>query len=327
MVGVTDTIRQSATHLRDLAARAVVPHSRTAVVANHLNVALPCLSRTLRDITAHYEDVALKREDRWRKMYHDMLAEAGGIPLPQRFLLYNHFFVLLIYLLTRDRRVDLAQLAQLRTKILELRRLRGIPDPAQIPTTTTSTADAAVQQQQQPPAVVITAPTPGTSDIQQHLIVPRGGQHPQQQPPIVISVVQQQQQQRPHWCDRLFALFAQRATNSGGLGGASITVLSAMLVPGRDQRRPAPRRTLMRRGIDGGRFCVKFVLAGHNEEPCVVLRSSGAGGGGEPMMAWGWHDQLMASRMGGNVVMLERWSQRTGAWKGWAQLGFGDWEG
>jgi hypothetical protein len=101
ITALTEEIRTSSRLLRDLADRSQVHVSRVAVVLDYLNVVLPCLSRSLRDITSHYEDKALSREIRWRKMYNKMTEEAGGLQLPQRFVLYNHFLVLLRQLLTR----------------------------------------------------------------------------------------------------------------------------------------------------------------------------------------------------------------------------------
>ena len=101
LVALTEEIRGSSRLLRDLADRAQVHISRVPIVLNYLNVVLPCLCRSLRDITTHYEDKTLSREIRWRKMYHRMTEEGGGLPLPQRFVLYNHFLSLLKQLLTR----------------------------------------------------------------------------------------------------------------------------------------------------------------------------------------------------------------------------------
>jgi hypothetical protein len=75
--------------------------TRVPVVLDYLNVVLPCLSRSLRDIQTHIDDKTLSREIRWRKLYNKMTEEAGGLPLPQRFVLYNHFLTMLKYLLTR----------------------------------------------------------------------------------------------------------------------------------------------------------------------------------------------------------------------------------
>lgn len=101
IVMLSEEIRGTSRLLRDLADRSQVHYARVPIVVNHLNVILPCLSRSLRDITTHYEDKTHTREMRWRKMYHRMTEEAGGLPLPQRFVLYNHFLTLLKQLLTK----------------------------------------------------------------------------------------------------------------------------------------------------------------------------------------------------------------------------------
>lgn len=101
LIALAEEIRGSGRLLRGLADRSQVHITRVPIVANYLNVVLPCLSQTLKDIVAHYEDKTLSREIRWRKMYNKMTEEAGGLPLPQRFVLYNHFLSLLKQLLTR----------------------------------------------------------------------------------------------------------------------------------------------------------------------------------------------------------------------------------
>jgi len=129
LIALTEEIRQSSKYLRDLADRAQIHVARVPVVLNHLNVLLPCFSRTLKDIMGYYEDKTVSRELRWRKMYNKMTEEAGGLPLPQRFVLYNHFLSLLMMLLTRSPNFDLNTLETLRTRLLALRERRGIPAP------------------------------------------------------------------------------------------------------------------------------------------------------------------------------------------------------
>lgn len=101
LIALAEEVRGSSSLLRDLADRSQVHIARVPVVLTYLHVLLPCLCRTLRDITAHYEDKTISREIRWRKMYNTMTEEAGGLPLPQRFVLYNHFLSLLKQLLVR----------------------------------------------------------------------------------------------------------------------------------------------------------------------------------------------------------------------------------
>ncbi|KAK1828195.1 hypothetical protein QBC39DRAFT_393293 [Podospora conica] len=129
LIALAEEVRGSSSLLRDLADRSQVHVARVPVVLNYLHVLLPCLCRTLRDITTHYEDKTISREIRWRKMYNTMTEEAGGLPLPQRFVLYNHFLSLLKQLLVRDTNFDLNVLEALRTRILALREKRGIPPP------------------------------------------------------------------------------------------------------------------------------------------------------------------------------------------------------
>ncbi|KAJ9138539.1 hypothetical protein NKR19_g7821 [Coniochaeta hoffmannii] len=129
MIMVSEEIRNGSLLLRDLADRSQVHIARVPVVLDHLNVLLPCLSRSLRDIQTYIDDKTLSREIRWRKMYNEMTEETGGLPLPQRFGLYNHFLTMLKYLLTRSPNFDLNTLEILRNRILQLRELRGIPPP------------------------------------------------------------------------------------------------------------------------------------------------------------------------------------------------------
>lgn len=240
MIGVTEEIRQSAKLLRDLAAFSHEHRSRTPIAANHLNILLPCMSKTLRDITSHYEDKTISRENRWKKMYQGMLKEAGGLSLPQRFVLYNHFLILLIYLLTRDKRLDPALLEQLRNKILDLRRKREIPDPVQTIA---------------PAATIITAPA---------------DQLVQRPPAGAIANAAHYS----HWCSRVFSRPLSSHTDTGL---DEHLEFSLPMVSGLDPNRPRGKM-LMRRAFDNNRICAKFILAGNEEEPFVELRMYENGG-------------------------------------------------
>jgi hypothetical protein len=101
MILVSEEIKNASIMLRDLADRSQVHIARVPVVLDYLNVVLPCLCKSLRDIMTYIEDKTLSRQTRWRKMYNKMTEEAGGLPLPQRFALYNHFLTMLKHLLTR----------------------------------------------------------------------------------------------------------------------------------------------------------------------------------------------------------------------------------
>ena len=101
LIALAGGVRDSSRRLRDLAEYSQSHIERVPLVLDYLTVILPCMYRTLNDIMSYYEDRTLTRENRWRKMYHNMAEEAGGVPLPQRFVLYNNFLVMLGYLLNR----------------------------------------------------------------------------------------------------------------------------------------------------------------------------------------------------------------------------------
>jgi len=101
MTALIEEIKTSGCILRDLADKSQVHYQRVPIVMHYLDVVLPCLSKSLRDITEYIDDRTSSKEIRWRKMYNKMTEEGGGIPLPQRFVLYNHYLRLLHQLLTR----------------------------------------------------------------------------------------------------------------------------------------------------------------------------------------------------------------------------------
>lgn len=289
MSGVTAEIRQSSKILRDLAARSHSHSSRMPIVADQLKIALPCMSKTLQDITSYYEDKTISRENRWKKMYHEMLKEAGGQPLPNRFLLYNNFLTLLLQLLIRDKNFDPALLEKLRNRILDLRHKREIPVPAQVVL---------------PAAVVVTAPAQADQLIQR----PTAGAVTV---PVSLAPI-------PHWCTRVFNRPLSSHTDTGLEERMEVY---APLMPGLETYLPKGK-VLMRRSFDNDRFCVKFIQAG-NDEPFVVLRMYKSGGA---LVTWQAHSALLASREG-NAVALRRWSESSGIWKDWARFAFIHWEG
>lgn len=289
LTDLTTEIRQSSRLLRDLTARSHAHLSRTAIVADHLNIMLACMSRTLRDITAHYEDKTISRENRWKKMYHDMLKEAGGLPLRQRFVLYNDFLILVLYKVTRDKRFEPTLLEQLRTKILDLRRKRNIPDPP-------------------PPIAPAMAVVTASAGADQLVQQPRAG---------ALAVPTHVLREHVHWCERVFALPLPAQIDTGLDERIEVNVPMVSVL---DPRRPRGN-VVMRRSYDNNRFCAKFIVA-WNEEPFVVLRMYQ----GMSLVAWRAHDDLIASREG-NAVLLRRWSQSRGGWKEWARFAFVHWEG
>ncbi|KAI1342522.1 hypothetical protein F5Y15DRAFT_413029 [Xylariaceae sp. FL0016] len=134
LTGLIEEIRRCSKLLRELADRSQVHASQIPIVMDYLNVILPCLSKSLRDITDYYNDKSHGKERRWRKMYHEMGKELPGTTLPARFVMYFQFINLLQLLLTRSPNFDLNAIEILRRRILELREARQIPRPSPIRT-------------------------------------------------------------------------------------------------------------------------------------------------------------------------------------------------
>ncbi|KAG7129932.1 hypothetical protein HYQ45_011130 [Verticillium longisporum] len=126
MIAVIEETRGCARILRDLADRGHVHILRVPMTLNYLNLVLPCLSRTLRDMTMYYEDKTVRKEIRWRRMYNKMKDEVEGLPLPQRFVVYNHFLTMVRRLLTQSKNFDFDALDALSGRIMRFRELRGI---------------------------------------------------------------------------------------------------------------------------------------------------------------------------------------------------------
>lgn len=143
LTAVIAEIKTGSRILRELADLSQVHRDRVPLILNPLNIVLPCLSRSLRDITAHYEDRTRQKLNRWRHMYHTMTNEAGGVSLPGRFMAYNQYLSCLRDLLTRwiypytgyhagvnpsgrSPNFDLNMLEKLRRQIMQLREARGI---------------------------------------------------------------------------------------------------------------------------------------------------------------------------------------------------------
>ncbi|KAI1822412.1 hypothetical protein F4861DRAFT_390153 [Xylaria intraflava] len=134
LTAVIDQLQVTSQLLRDLADKSQIYLAQAPVTIDYLNVILPCLCRTLRDIMEYYEDKRLNKENRWRTMYHNMSNELPGTTLPARFVMYNQFLGLLNYMLTRNPNFDINAMEALRLRILQLRDVRKIDPPSPIRT-------------------------------------------------------------------------------------------------------------------------------------------------------------------------------------------------
>ncbi|KAL7627895.1 hypothetical protein AAE478_002090 [Parahypoxylon ruwenzoriense] len=132
--GIIAEISNTSRSLRDLAEQAQIHIAQLPAVFDYLNVILPCLCRSLRDIMTYYADKSMNKEHRWRTMYHKMGNELPGTTLPARFIMYNQFLRLLQDLLTRSPNFDMNAMESLRLRVLQLREARQIPPPNPIRT-------------------------------------------------------------------------------------------------------------------------------------------------------------------------------------------------
>lgn len=348
MVALTEEIRRSSQLLRELADHSRMHGSRAVMVVNHLNVILPCLSRTLRDITSHYEDKAVSRETRWRKMYHDMLKEAGGLSLPQRFMMYNHFLTLLLFLLIQDKNYDQGQLEFVRAKILDLRKRRNIPDPVQTPIALVhrqqpdhppSTRNYPYQPLPVPMPVPVSVPVPVSAPVPAPLLLPqpRPRPRPRRLPrqenmlvPVsragpVVGPSPSRQDVTHHWAEQIFSLPLVSRTPIKSTPGIRSGESRAYppFVPSWDKNRPEARRTLMRRSFDGGRLVVLFIVSAEEGAPMVVVNMWS---GGTEWYAYRGHHEICLWR-DKNRLILKRWSHSGHCAKPWVVLKFDTWEG
>ncbi|QLI73627.1 uncharacterized protein G6M90_00g102670 [Metarhizium brunneum] len=125
---LADTVKEIASvarRLRELADIAQVNRDCLIYVLDPLNIVLPCLSKSLRDIKAYYDRCSLSKENRWRNMYHCMKDEVNGLSLPDRFKIYYEYATLLRNFLRRTPSSKY-KIKSLERRILRLREARGI---------------------------------------------------------------------------------------------------------------------------------------------------------------------------------------------------------
>jgi hypothetical protein len=125
MFATIDETRKCGRLLDGIAHESAIYQDRVPIVLDHLNVVLPSLSKSLRDITGYWEDTSKSLQERWRCIYHNLRREAG-IPLPARFMLYKSYLISLRMLLVNSRDFDFNQLERDRASIMVLREASGL---------------------------------------------------------------------------------------------------------------------------------------------------------------------------------------------------------
>lgn len=299
IIALIEEIHKSGKMLRDLANRSAVHRSRAPIVSNHLNVLLPCFSKSLRDIIACCDDKTIARPLRWQKMYHDMVKESGGMGPPQRFLTYNEFLAQLLFLVVRDRHFDPGQLSTLSATIADLRERQGLPAPVQSPTVNPSDPVAAAQEQ-----LAVSSARHAPAGQNQVVLIA----HPSD--PV-------------HWCEQVFSLPLSSRTD---MGLADRSFAHGPFVPEGSQTTVVARHVFMRRTFDRGRICVKFIENdAANRAPWISVRLLSPGGVGQSYSYQGHHE--LCVRRDANSLVLMRWSRSARCAKDWLVLGFITWEG
>ncbi|KFA66550.1 hypothetical protein S40285_00703 [Stachybotrys chlorohalonatus IBT 40285] len=285
-----EEIRKVSNLLRELADLSQVHQDRVPVTLDHLNIVLPCLSRSLRDITSHYEDKKLTKQNRWRKMYHQMTNEIGGIPLPQRFVLYNQFLTLLRDLLARSPNFDLNASERLRNQILDLRKARGIP----------------------PPPVQV-------GPLVRYDALPSTDFGPVSIPVGMHDILLNAVAQAVHWAEHIFSLPLPSRT------GFKSQHTSKSLGPHRPWghlNTPPGSKVLFRRSFNEDKIALIVYLDGRDQCPYFLLRTFHMGG---PWYSrYGAHELVIERDH--CSLRFKRWSKTEGCSKLWAILHFMTWE-
>lgn len=100
ITAVLREIESSSRLLRDLYDLCPIYRSRVPVIIYYLNVILPSLCKTLRDMMIYVDNTSLPVRTQWTLMYERM-GEQGGMTLATRHVMYNDFLIQLIRLLSR----------------------------------------------------------------------------------------------------------------------------------------------------------------------------------------------------------------------------------
>ncbi|EHK99211.1 hypothetical protein M7I_4893 [Glarea lozoyensis 74030] len=112
--------------LRDLYDLFPIYRSRVPMVLYYLQIILPTMCKTMRDMTIYIENDALTIKDQWVVM-NNRLSAQGGMTLAQRFLMYCEALVQTVRLLSRSPLYDPTSLELLRVRHMRLRKLQGLP--------------------------------------------------------------------------------------------------------------------------------------------------------------------------------------------------------
>ncbi len=100
ITAVLKEIESTSRLLRDLYDLFPIYKSRVPVIVYYLNVILPALCRTLREMNIYIDNDALPASSQWSLMY-ERLGDQGGMTLAARFVMFVELLVQLVRLLSR----------------------------------------------------------------------------------------------------------------------------------------------------------------------------------------------------------------------------------
>jgi hypothetical protein len=100
ITAVLREVESSSRLLRDLYDLFPIYRARVPIILYYLNVILPSLCKTLRDMMIYIDNNSLPARTQWTLMYERM-GDQGGMTLVARHLMYCEFLVQLIRLFSR----------------------------------------------------------------------------------------------------------------------------------------------------------------------------------------------------------------------------------
>lgn len=100
ITAVLREVESSSRLLRDLYDLFPIYRARVPIIVYYLNVILPTLCKTLRDMVIYIDNTSLPERSQWTLM-NERMGDQGGMTLAARHVMYNEFFVQLIRLLSR----------------------------------------------------------------------------------------------------------------------------------------------------------------------------------------------------------------------------------
>ncbi|RYO76092.1 hypothetical protein DL766_002297 [Monosporascus sp. MC13-8B] len=288
--------------LRDVGDQLLVHIPHVPQVVDYLNVLLPCLCKSLRDITIYYNDRTMTKEKRWRYLYYKMGAEHPGILLPARFSMYNQYLQFLLLLLARSPNFNINALDDLKDRILQLRETRNIPPP------TTVTQGELIRR--------------GDLILDwNHQSVSSAG-HGHTSPSDAM--------QNTHWAESIF-LRSPRSKGEfrkHGVRHRTSEAFGPLLRLGQFPMTQGPMsrdvKILFKRSFDNDRISVIFFLQGIDQAPFLYVRSFD--NLGEPWVSRRGAHELCIRRDSSSTLTLTRWSDSERRRKRWAALRFATWE-